>query len=918
MSKRKSKFDAEAVRQSAAGRWRQILSSLCSLSEDQLDPKQHQPCPRCAGTDRYRAFDDVAETGGLICNQCGKFADGFASLQWLLGCKFGEAVAKVAEYCGIKPSADLDPAKDLVWQPWASALVKYFCAAKPGVTEESLLAQGCKMARYKRMYTVIVWPIIGAELDVEHPVGYVIMNYNASDLPKWDRQGNLVGNVNKKLTAGSRPGLVGVHSIERLKTPGLAELVWKSEGLTDQAALWAAIPESMRDRHLVITNANGAGEIPRWPAGLLAAHNTNLLHDCDEPGQVGAKQWSKAIATQSTSDVITRNVVLPYAIEPKHGKDIRDWLNEGGRYTDLLNIADQSEKVAVARTEDGEIDPAKIEYPIQQRILKLLQIEVLYEEESGQIRVFSTFLRKSSSIRLVDKIKKETLIQICGPPAMQHISADPDPSLETFSIGDVREAIALAAASRRGKDDERGIGVWQGVDDYGNETSTVVIVGDTEAARWNGDKVLRRIIAPRADGLVLDFGAGSHDWYEFDLLERNLKAAADHDWCKTVIEQAYNLFAKWKWKNDEIDPTVITGLVLATWVQTVWAWRPLVSIVGESNSGKSFLFEALGGSDHRLGIFGKLAFKQSKSTEAGIRQGVNNTARIVITDEFENSKQRERILEMLRASTRGDSIARGTSGQKGTTYKMRHIGWVAAIESGLQRQPDSNRFIELSLVKPDRADHGKLVLPDGLELYHLGQRLLAIAVTHAVRAKELAIRLKSTNLPEVDARTVECYAVPAAIMGLAIGYDDGGCRGLLSDLCEGIDKEDQGRADHDELIDAILTAPIFCGAKDGTLSVAHILTSSSTAQYEHSLKLEAAGIRLTKQGLVFINHRQVSRSLFKGTPWESQKLDQLLLRVLGSKRDTQRMAGRIVRGVSVPCELDQADPDGEGLLQPEF
>lgn len=906
---KKTKFNTEEVKRTASGRWRQILSSLASLSEEQLEPK-HQPCVKCGGTDRYRAFDDVNETGGLICNQCGKFADGFASLQWLLGIKFGEAIAKVAEHLGIKPAAELDPAKDLAWQPWSAALAKFFCAAKPGVTEESLLAAGCRMAKYKRIYTVIAWPIIGAELDVEHPVGFVIMNYNASDLPKWDRNGNVTGYVNKKLTAGSKPGLVGIHAIERLKTPGLAELVWKSEGLTDQAALWASIPEPLRDRHLVITNANGASELPKWPAGLLAAHNTNLLHDCDEPGQVGARQWAAAIAAQTTSDVITRNVVLPYAMEPKHGKDIRDWLNAGGRYTDLLALADGAEKISVARDAGGQVDLAKVEYPLQQRILKLLQIEVLYEEEGGQIRVFSTFLRKSSSIRQIDRLKKETLIQICGPPAMQHVSSDPD-STETFSISDVREAIALAAASRRGKDDERGIGVWQGVDDYGNETSTVVLVGDTEAARFNGDRVLRRIIAPRADGLVLDFGAGSNDWYEFDLLERNLKNADDHDWCKNVIEQAFALFAKWRWKNDEIDPTVLTGLVLATWVQTVWAWRPLVSIVGESNSGKSFLFEALGGSDHRLGLFGKLAFKQGKSTEAGIRQGINNTARVILTDEFERSKERDKILEMLRASTRGDAIARGTSGQKGKMYRMRHIGWVAATESGLQRQPDMNRFIEIVLKRPERADHGKLALPDGLELYHLGQKLLAIAVAHAIQAKELAIRLKSTSLPAVDARMVECYAVPAAILGVATGYTDTECRGLLADLCEGIEKGEQGRSDHDELLDAVLGAGINCGGKDGTLSVAHILVSGTAASYDHGIKLEAAGVRITNDGFLFISHRQVGRTLLRGSDWERQRLDQILLRVSGAKRDVQRIAGRSIRGISVPYAQEE-EPQATG------
>ena len=43
-------------------------------------PKVHGPCPDCGGTDRFRAFDDVNDSGGLLCNQCGKRSDVFADL----------------------------------------------------------------------------------------------------------------------------------------------------------------------------------------------------------------------------------------------------------------------------------------------------------------------------------------------------------------------------------------------------------------------------------------------------------------------------------------------------------------------------------------------------------------------------------------------------------------------------------------------------------------------------------------------------------------------------------------------------------------------------------------------------------------------------------------------------------------------
>lgn len=365
----KSRFDKEQVRTASAGRWPEILSAVGGIPIEILDGKHH-PCCKCGGTDRFRTFTD--DSGGVICNQCfnKNNSDGFATIMWMLGCTFPEAVEKIADYLGVKSnrkkSAKSDPAahpaKDLEFMPWSSPMAKYFVVAKPGVTEESLLAQGCQMARYKRSHTVIVWPIIGNTLDVEKPVGYVIMDYKARPLPKYDRSGNIVGQTDKKITYGSKPGLVGVHGIERLKTDGLVDAVWKAEGITDAAALWSAIPENLRDRHVVITNANGASETPKWPADFLSNFNTNLLHDCDIPGQAGAKEWGKFIASKIAEGKTVRNVVLPYDIEGKKGKDIRDWLTEGNSYADLLNLADQAEPIVVARKANDEVDEGQVEH----------------------------------------------------------------------------------------------------------------------------------------------------------------------------------------------------------------------------------------------------------------------------------------------------------------------------------------------------------------------------------------------------------------------------------------------------------------------------------------------------------------------------------------------------------------------------
>lgn len=903
-----ARIDKDAVKQAASGRWKEIAGRLGGLSPEQMED-QHQPCPRCQGRDRYRAFDDFQETGGVVCNQCGKFGDGFATLEWLTGKKFADLLTEVAEIVGVAPMPNgkppkarkekADPAKDLEFRDWNQGIALMFCQAK-GITEESLIASGARRATYKKIYTVIAWPILSESLNPEEPAGWVLANYNGRELPKWDRDGNQVGETKYKITYGSGFGVVGLHGVERLKTQSLVETVWKVEGISDMLAMWDLIPEQLRDRIVVVTTANGSEETPRWQAGLIGTANCNVIHDADKPGQAGAAKWAKGIALQVVEGKVVRNVQLPYPIEETKGKDLRDWARDGNTYAALEALAQKAPPIAAPRAPSGEVDYSKIDFPVQELIMKLLQSEVLYEEANGYIRVFSSFLRKTSTIRDINKLSAEFLVQVCGPPAMGIVSAEPDGET-TFSIKDIRKAFTLYAGLRRGKNDERGVGIWQGLDDFGHETESIVLVNDSEGARWNGDKVLRKVLAPRVDGLVLDYGAGGKDWFDFDLLESNLKLAADPEWCKALIHETYDFFAQWKWQHQHYDPLLVTGIVMASWIETIWSLRPMVSISGESNSGKSYLFEAMGGSEHRLGIFGRLAYYQEKSSEAGIRQlGIGNCAKIVLCDEFEQSKDRQKTMEMFRASSRGGLLTKGTSDQKGREFRIRHIAWVAAIESGLMRSPDQNRFIQLTLLKPDRKDHGKLRLPDGDYLYQLGQRLLAASVRYAIQAKEMAVVLKQTVVEHVDARAVECYAVPAAIIGAASGYDIDETRQVLQDLLKGVDSDEQSQSDQEDLLATILSSQINCGPKDGMLTISQIIEQPLGSRfYENNGRLEGAGITLCKEGM-FIDCKQVARCLLRNTQWDGQRIDQILLRLPLAKRDRQRLAGSRPHGIWVP------------------
>lgn len=94
---------ADDVRQAAAGNWRDILTNHFGMSAAILDG-QHHPCPQCGGKDRFRAFDDFDQMGGVICNHChpDRNADGFATIKWLTGIDFPAAINLVADYLGME------------------------------------------------------------------------------------------------------------------------------------------------------------------------------------------------------------------------------------------------------------------------------------------------------------------------------------------------------------------------------------------------------------------------------------------------------------------------------------------------------------------------------------------------------------------------------------------------------------------------------------------------------------------------------------------------------------------------------------------------------------------------------------------------------------------------------------------------
>ena len=343
------RFDIDAVKAAAAGRWGDLLVSIGEFSPDILNGR-HWPCPKCGGDDRFNAMKDVAQTGGVRCNQCfdKKNGDGLAAIQWRTGRPFGDVLQAVAEAVGVKPKLTKKTAgtdKHLEFLEWSEMTAKLWSLKKPGIQYEALLLAGVKLAKYRKQYRVLVLPIWDGPPGEGKPVGYAMYDTGVGGLPIFDKTGAIVEHVKIKTISGSKPGWMGF-------VPPECHLVVKTEGPSDMLAVLSIAPPGVA----VVCNAMGAKENPAknpWIATVFAGRQAWVIHDADKPGQEGAANWSQAIARHAAE---CRNLTLPYVVTESHGKDVRDWLSEGHGWGDLENLAREATPIEAEAEPEPQAD----------------------------------------------------------------------------------------------------------------------------------------------------------------------------------------------------------------------------------------------------------------------------------------------------------------------------------------------------------------------------------------------------------------------------------------------------------------------------------------------------------------------------------------------------------------------------------
>jgi len=334
----------ERIKDSARGRWCDILIDVGGIPREYLDGAHH-PCPRCGGDDRFRLID--AGAGAVLCNQCfrEKNGDGISAIQWMTGRPFPDAMALVAEYLGLRVDAKRAKKKvgaEIEILPWSLEIVALWTVIhKPGISADAVARVGGQIAKWRApsgdVRQVIAIPIRAAR--GAEPGGWVLYDSSGHQLP-------VRGGAKKmRCTAGAEPGWLG--DLARLDE---AKIVWKVEGVSDMLALESVIPEDLRPSHIALTNAFGAGEKPHSElVEQLAGKIIVVVRDRDRVGQEGGQRWADAIAAGASE---VRIVDPP---EREGVKDLRDWLQDGGTFNEIRATA-RAAPVVIATSDGGIVD----------------------------------------------------------------------------------------------------------------------------------------------------------------------------------------------------------------------------------------------------------------------------------------------------------------------------------------------------------------------------------------------------------------------------------------------------------------------------------------------------------------------------------------------------------------------------------
>lgn len=513
-------------------------------------------------------------------------------------------------------------------------------------------------------------------------------------------------------------------------------------------------------------------------------------------------------------------------------------------------------------------------------------IAILGVDDAGNTIIWSKDIRRLWSIKKLKDLDRPTLIQICGKSSMPR-----GEEIKTDKVHLLLQDIVAEKSRRRMFKTENylGQGVWkkEGIE------GTLVLSGDEALLiKTEGGKlVFEKITSPILQGKLLEFDP-SQSWADLSEVELQAKSI-DKRSTKKLWNQLTEHLSFWNFELD-IDLEIVTAMILATSIQGTLDFRPHVWLTGGTNTGKTALMEFISR------LWPHALRYENETSEAALRQSIRRSCLPVLYDECESWHGRSRVIKLLRSATRGNIVVKGTPGQKPIKYGLRHIFWLASIETGLRAQADINRFITIELLTTEN-----IQIADRSLLKEFGQKLIIAAITLVNQIKRIYGKL--TVSPEVRKynRFGESLSLPAAVKAAFLGCPEKALeffQEFMSTRKE--DFKELSEPDYTKLIADICSSKIII-EDQGSDSFAKIpyLIGDLIKEGKGINELNQHGIRILNDTEIYLCPSVIEKNLLKNSQWKDSTTKDIIKRIPGAERRRMRVAGYNNRGYVVPVKV---------------
>lgn len=323
--------------------------------------------------------------------------------------------------------------------------------------------------------------------------------------------------------------------------------------------------------------------------------------------------------------------------------------------------------------------------------------------------------------------------------------------------------------------------------------STVYVVNGKEVYLGEyddmGDLNWIALDGPSHNGIIFDIGMKVEEkpWMPWVKSAQDLNDARNVDVKDAWSKLHHALDIGWRYKNHAVTTDFLAAHLMASTVCRAFRRQIIVSFHADTRSGKSRMIMGLiGGNDFPQIHLIAAAVGLPMFTPAGVRQRMNNKARPLCLDEFEDegdhdkkSKAITEVLEMFRNLLGEDNqIVQGSRDQNGKAYHLNFFLYLASIKLARKVQ-DANRMLTVFMERSnDRADPVIVLENEFGEagLLELKQKLSLALLPHIATIQEhYQSIIKEFGLPgkkptSIDSRVFEAL-YPALTIMKFLGLD---------------------------------------------------------------------------------------------------------------------------------------------------